>query len=110
MYTICILYAAQYDDGAYECVRAMTMVESIIETIMKKEVSIENVRMISLHLQNFNDVVKSLYQVKGIHQTTDVMEMVGTCEHAIRTWDENIKELKFLARESPRFMVGKGKR
>ena len=105
-----ILYTAQYNDGAYECVRAMAMVESIIDTIMKKEVSVENVSTISLHLQNFKDVVKSLYEVRDrIHQPTDVMGMVGTCECAIKAWEEYIKELKFLVRESPRFMVGKGK-
>ena len=80
-----------------------------METLDKEHVTVENVRIISYHHQNFKDMVKSWHEVKGKEdRSEELAQLVESYNEAISQYEESIKELSFVAKESQRFMTGNG--
>ena len=105
------VYTARFADGGCECESAMIMLEStsVVETFDKEHITVEYVRIISYHHQNFKDMVKSWHEVKGKEDCSkELAQLVKSYNEAISQYEESIKEVSFVAKESRKFVTGNG--
>ena len=80
-----------------------------METIPEKGITVENLRVVTSHRKNFEDMVKALFEVQGKgEQSVDILKMISSCQSSVSAFDEALLRLDFLHRESRKFMTDKG--
>ena len=88
---------------------AKVILESVVETIPEKGISVENLRIITLYGQNFEDMTKALFQIKGEgDESASIAKAVQLCQSVLKKFEENVQRLEFLCQQGRKFMTGKG--